>query len=265
MAQNRGILTKMEVENNTEVQYALNLDHQKIELNPLIGKNIKLEFLHEIHCLNCGSLTKKSYAQGYCYPCFISIPETDECILHPEKCEAHLGISRDMEWSKNHCLQEHYVYLAVSSGLKVGVTRMSQIPTRWIDQGAQKAIRLAKTPNRHLAGLIEVSLKKHMADKTNWRNMLINKIDEINLLTSKKTAIENLDRNFHTYIDIDDEIFEFNYPVLQYPQKVKSINLDKEFNIEKKLTGIKGQYLIFEDDYVINIRKYGGYKVLFEY
>lgn len=265
MTQITGILKKMEVNNSTEIKYALNLDNKIIALNPLIGKNIKMEFLQEIHCLNCGIVTKKSYAQGYCYPCFISIPETDECILHPEKCEAHLGISRDMEWSKNHCLQEHYVYLAVSSGLKVGVTRMSQIPTRWIDQGAQKAIKLAKTPNRYLAGLIEVSLKKHMADKTNWRNMLTNKIDEINLLTSKKKVIDQLEHQFHRYIDMDNEIVEFKYPVIQYPQKVKSINLDKDFLIEKKLTGIKGQYLIFDDDFVINIRKYGGYKVLFEY
>lgn len=264
MTQNTGILSKMEVENTTPIRYQLRLDSEKIAINEYIGKEIELRYLQEIHCLNCGALTKKSYAQGYCYPCFITIPQTEECILRPEKCEAHLGIARDLEYAKEHCLQDHIVYLAVSSGLKVGVTRISQVPTRWIDQGAQKAIKLARTPNRNMAGLIEVALKKHLADKTNWRNMLTNKIDAIDLLESKKDIITKLDKKFVSYIEKDNEIFEFDYPVLNYPDKVKSINLDKEPIIQKKLVGIKGQYLIFEDNSVINIRKYGGYKVSFE-
>jgi Protein of unknown function (DUF2797) len=265
MAQNTGILSKMETEKKSPIIYYLILENQKIELNQLIGSKIRMEFLQEIRCLKCGTKTKKSYAQGYCYPCFISIPETDECILHPEKCEAQNGISRDMEWSKNHCLQDHYVYLAVSSGLKVGVTRSTQVPTRWIDQGALKAIKLAKTPNRNLAGLIEVSLKKHLADKTNWRNMLTNKVEDVNLVESKEKVKTIFDEQFLPYIDKDNNVHSFEYPVLQYPEKVKSINLDKEPVIEKKLLGIKGQYFLFEDNFVINIRKYGGYKVLFEY
>ena len=154
-------------------------------------KRFPFRFLDEINCISCGPRTNKSFGQGFCYRCFITVPETSECVLRPELCQAHLGISRDMEWSKNHCLTEHYVYLAISSELKVGITRASQIPTRWIDQGASKAIKLASTPNRYLAGKIEVELKKFMSDKTNWQRMLQNKtVENVNLIEEKQKAWE---------------------------------------------------------------------------
>ena len=240
--------------------YKLPVGESLIEMNSLTRKIIRLRYEGEIHCLNCGQLTKKSFAQGYCYPCFIKIPETDVCVLRPELCEAHIGVSRDIKWSEAHCLQDHFVYLAVSSGLKVGVTRSSQIPTRWIDQGAWKAIKLAKTPNRHLAGIIEVELKKHMNDKTNWRHMLTGQIDRsVDLLHAKYEAASHLPGEMQDYVTVDDEQTEIDYPVISYPEKVKSINLDKDHEFEGVLAGIKGQYLMFEGGFVINIRKYGGY------
>ncbi|HRW62960.1 MAG TPA: DUF2797 domain-containing protein, partial [Bacteroidales bacterium] len=221
---------------------------------------------HEIYCIRCGRKTNQSFHQGYCYPCFRTAPETDDCILKPEMCRAHEGISRDMEWSKDHCLTEHVVYLAISSGLKVGVTRISQIPTRWIDQGASYAIKIAQTPNRYLAGLIEVNLKKNFADKTNWRNMLTNKIDtETRLTEQKDRARELVKKEFKSYFIDDNSIVEIQYPVIEYPQKVNSLSFDKEEVITGKLIGIKGQYLIFEDGNVLNIRKHNGYLVEFEY
>lgn len=266
-----GVLRKMETllpgkENGhlKPVEYSLPVGKEKIELNPLIGKEIRLTYLHEIHCIHCGRITKKSFAQGYCYPCFISLPQTDSCILRPELCQAHLGISRDMVWSEQNCLQDHYVYLAVSSGLKVGVTRSAQIPTRWIDQGAWKAIRVARTPNRYLAGLIEVELKKTISDKTNWRHMLTGKVDkDIDLLSEKRAAIQKLPETLNKYAVDNDEIVEIQYPVQQYPAKVKTINPDKDPVFTGILSGIKGQYLLFEGGEVINIRKYGGYLVKF--
>jgi hypothetical protein len=185
--------------------------------------------------------------------------------LRPELCQAHRGISRDIEWARKHCLQDHYVYLAISSGLKVGVTRKSQIPTRWIDQGAGKAIKLAKTPNRYLAGIIEVVLKDHLNDKTNWRKMLQNEVpSDIDLLKERQKARVLLGKEFQTYFVDDDETTEIVYPVTQYPEKVKSVGFDKEEIITGKLKGIKGQYLIFGDDRVLNIRKHGGYLVELE-
>jgi len=247
------------------VHYKLPLGEKLLEVDGLLGKKVQLRYEGEIHCMNCGQLTKKSFGQGYCYPCFISIPQTDACVIRPELCQAHLGISRDMKWSETHCLQNHYVYLALSSGLKVGVTRSSQIPTRWIDQGAWKAIKLAKTPNRHLAGVIEVALKEIMDDKTNWRQMLTGDPDaSIDLLLAKDEAAGHLSDELQDYVTVDDEITEIHYPVSGYPSKVKSINLDKDPEYEGVLTGIKGQYLIFDEGFVINIRKYGGYLVSLE-
>lgn len=266
MTKMQGALLKMKSELNNPVEYFLTLGEEKIYMNDLIGKNISLSYLDEIHCIRCGRETKKSFHQGYCYPCFRTAPETDDCILRPEMCRAQEGISRDMEWSKDHCLQDHIVYLAVSSGLKVGVTRVSQVPTRWIDQGASYAVKLAQVPNRHTAGVMEVNLKKHFADKTNWRNMLTNKVEhEIQLLQEKAKAREVVRKDMVKYMINDDEVTEIHYPVQNFPQKVNSFNFDKENRIEGLLIGIKGQYLIFEGGRVLNVRKHNGYEVELSY
>ncbi len=262
----RGVLLKMQTEFKDPVEYILTLGTEDIRLNELLGKPVVFEFGGTIHCIRCGRVIKKTFAQGYCYPCFTTAPETSECVLRPELCRAHEGISRDMKWSEEHCLQDHYVYLALSSGVKVGVTRSSQIPTRWIDQGAWKAIRLAKTPNRYLAGCIEVALKPRMSDKTNWRHMLTNKLDEnIDLAAEKERVAGLLDREFSQYITPDTEVTEIHYPVIQYPEKVKSIGFDQTGLIEEVLKGIKGQYLIFGEGFVLNIRKHSGYLVTMDY
>ena len=256
----KGNLLKMATAQTNTVDYLLNIGNEQVYVNDWIGHKISLKFLNTINCLRCGRETKKSFFQGYCYPCFISAPETDECIVRPEKCMAHEGISRDMEWSKTHCLIDHYVYLAVSSGLKVGVTRHNQIPTRWIDQGASRAARIAKTPNRHLAGLIEVDLKKHFADKTNWQQMLKNIVNrEINLKEEKQKVFQWLREDLQQYLIDDDEVTEIHYPVKQFPQKVRSVNFDKTREYTGVLTGIKGQYLIFKEGSVFNVRKHNGY------
>lgn len=248
------------------VVYHLPLGGAEIEINKLIGKSLKIDYSGRINCIHCGRQTKKSFAQGYCYPCFISLPQTDKCILNPEKCEAHLGISRDMTWSEKNCLTDHFVYLALTPGLKVGVTRSSQVPTRWIDQGATEAIILAKTPNRHLAGTIEVELKKNLADKTNWRKMLMGeKGEDIDLAEQKIRVGELLPGPMTQYIYDDNNITSLRYPVDRYPSKVKSLNMDKDPHIEGILAGIKGQYIIFESGEVMNIRKHGGYFISISY
>jgi hypothetical protein len=257
-----GNLHKMRTELEKPVKYYLDLNGEEFCFNDALGKELQIEFTGEINCIKCGRKTSKSFSQGFCYPCFGSVPETEECVLRPELCLAHEGISRDMEYAKAHCLIDQYVYLSLTSGVKVGVTRSTQIPTRWIDQGAIKAIKFAKTPNRYLAGLIEVALKEKLADKTNWRNMLTGNItDERSLSEVKRQIIDTLDEEFEPYIDWDDELTEIVYPIQEYPIKVVSLNLDKTPMVGGILTGIKGQYLIFDERAVINIRKYGGYKV----
>ncbi len=255
-------LIKMESTYSIPVTYHLHSGEVRININNFLGEKISINYLHQINCIRCGRLTKTSFAQGYCYPCFINAPETEECVLRPELCLAHEGIARDMEFASSHCLIDHFVYLSVTGSIKVGVTRHTQIPVRWIDQGAKKSIILARTPNRYIAGSIEVALKNIFPDKTNWRDMLINKQKEVfNLLEEKKRAIDFLHPDFRKYASTDNEITEFSYPVEKYPEKVKSINLDTTPEITDVLTGIKGQYLIFQSGKVFNVRKHGGYLV----
>ena len=257
-----GLLQKMHTKLDEPVEYILNIDNHSIDMNMLIGAKLKFTFLNEIICQGCGIQINKSFSQGYCYNCFKTLPETAECIIRPELCQAHEGVARDMKWSEENCLQKHYVYLAISSNLKVGVTRSTT--TRWIDQGASRAIILAETPNRHLAGVIEVALKKHFSDKTSWQKMLKNEMASDDLVSAKAKATDLLPENLKQYLTDDNKITEIEYPVLEFPQKIKSLSFDKETEISGILMGIKGQYLLFEGGRVLNIRKHGGYKVKLE-
>jgi len=260
----QGNLIKMSSNlNGSDVSYSLKLDQDEIDMTQLLDKKLKLTYQNKINCIKCGKETRKSFAQGFCYQCFTTAPEADDCVLRPERCKAHLSISRDMEWSQEHCLQPHIVYLAVSGGLKVGVTRLSQVPVRWIDQGAERAIRICEVPNRHIAGVVEKFLMKHFGDKTNWRKMISNeKLPEINLISEKQKAIELLPSELKQYaLTENNEIFDFSYPVIEWPGKPVQHNFDKETVIEGKLTGIRGQYLIFDKQRVLNVRRFSGYKV----
>lgn len=261
----RGQLFKMLVQFDSPITYTLKSKEDNIVVNDWIGRNVRITFLNQINCIKCNKKTKKSFGQGFCYYCFTTAPESAECIIKPELCRAHLGEGRDVEWEEKNHNQPHYVYLAISSAIKVGVTRETQVPTRFIDQGASEVIIIAKTPNRYLAGVIEIALKEMFTDKTNWRKMLKNEVLEDVDLEDQKWELEGvLPDDLSQYMNEDDEIFKFNYPVNHYPEKVRSFNLDKNNVAEGKLEGIKGQYLIFENNKVINIRKYTGYHVSIE-
>ena len=260
-----GILLKMETKLENPVEYELPIGDELVFMNHLIGKYIIFKWKKEIYCIVCGRKTNKSFAQGFCYPCLINAPETSECILRPQLCQAHEGIARDMDWAQYHCRQDHFVYLAISSGVKVGVTRSDQIPTRWMDQGAWQAIKLAKTPNRYTAGLIEVKLKEHISDRTQWQRMLKNQLIEgVDLKCKKKEMLDCLSKELKKYESNNNEIAEIIYPVEKYLDKIKSLSFDKLDEIAGLLWGIKGQYLIFDDGSVLNIRKHTGYLINLE-
>jgi len=243
------------------VRYRLRLGEAEIDLNECIGKPLTLLFEHEIRCTVCGKVTPKSYGQGFCYPCFASAPENSECIIRPELCRGHLGGGRDAEWERIHHVQEHVVYVALTSGAKIGVTRATQIPARWIDQGAVRGVILARTPYRQLAGAIEVVAKPLIADRTNWRRMLTNKIDGVDIVAEKHRIAGALGPALAAYVVPDDEETVIHYPVERYPEKVRSVRFDKEERISGVLLGIKGQYLLFEGDRVLNVRRHTGYVV----
>ncbi|RFC54752.1 DUF2797 domain-containing protein [Brumimicrobium aurantiacum] len=268
----KGELRKMNVslddENNVHYQLKFHNtktgEEQLISANELIGKRVNFQFEGNIFCKKCGKKTKTSFNQGFCYTCFKDAPESAECIIRPELCKAHLGEGRDVEWEERNHNQPHVVYLAASDVIKVGVTRETQIPTRWIDQGANEAIQLAETPNRYLAGVLEVALKSQFTDKTNWRKMLRNEVDEnIDLEETKWELEEALPEDLAQYITDEDEVTDINYPVIEYPVKIKSVNLDKLPEISGTLKGIKGQYFILDGDRVMNIRRHTSYEVEF--
>ena len=249
----QGVLTKMETEFSHPIQYYLVFENDFINMNQLLDKTVELKFM-KYQCLNCG-LDKPIYRQGFCKSCFYEIPEAADWIMRPELSTAHLGkADRDLEYEKKVQLQPHIVYLANSSNVKVGVTRKSQIPTRWIDQGAHEAIEIVEVPNRYLAGITEVALKDHVSDKTNWRTMLKNEIKDENLVEWRERLKPYIPNEVKDYFIATNTETNLEFPVLHYPEKPKSLNLLKKQTFTGVLKGIKGQYLIFEDDTVFNIR-----------
>lgn len=258
-----GVLTKMQTENSKPVNYYLVLDTNFINFNQLINKKIQLKFL-KFECLNC-HLDKPIYRQGFCKNCFYETPRAADWILRPELSQAHLDIEdRDLVYEKEMQLQPHIVYLANSSSIKVGVTRKNQIPTRWIDQGAHEAIEILETPNRYLAGIAEVALKDHVSDKTNWRKMLQNDIKDEDLKAFSVELKDYLPEEVKAYFIQDNSETNIDFPVEAYPLKPKSLNLLKTPEFQGVLKGIKGQYLIFEDQTVFNIRSNEGLVIAIE-
>lgn len=259
-------LTKMKTQLESQVHYSLESVNGFVNMNELIGGPISMKFEGKLQCMGCGKFVKKLFAQGFCYDCFMKAPQAGTWIMKPELSQAHLGIEdRDLEYEKKVQLQPHYVYLAVASSVKVGVTRGTQIPTRWIDQGASYAIKVAETPHRQLAGEIEVALKSHFTDKTNWRKMLKNEVIDVDLEEEKWKIEELLPSDLSQYMTEDDEVVNINYPVIDYPTKVSSLSFDKMPEIEGKLMGIKGQYLLLDNNRVLNVRKHEGYFIDLEF
>lgn len=260
----------MKTELGSPVQYQLPLNDQLVDLNPLIGKSIKLIYTGHISCVHCDRAIKKSFSQGYCYPCFTSLAQCDMCIMKPETCHYEAGTCREPTWGEEFCFQSHYVYLANSSGIKVGITRGTQVPTRWIDQGAIQALPVFKVQSRYISGLLEVVIAQHVSDKTSWQRMLKNLVEPVDLkakrdellLTCEAEMAEVSQRFGENAIEllVDASVVDIDFPVLSYPEKVKSFNFDKVPEVSGVLQGIKGQYLLL-DTGVINIRKFSGYEV----
>ncbi len=265
-----GPLRKMKTQLADPVRYQLVLGEQLIPLNDLLDKSITLKHTGRIFCTHCSRPIKKTYSQGYCYPCFITLAECDRCIFKPETCHYHLGTCRESSWGEAFCFQPHIVYLANSSGLKVGITRHTQVPTRWIDQGAVQALPIFSVPSRYVSGLVEVVLARHISDKTNWRQLLKNHAKPLpladireQLLDLCQSELQAIAQRFgeHSLQRLADEaIVTIDFPIIQLPVKIKTHCLQKTPEISGVLQGIKGQYLLM-DTGVINIRKYTGFEV----
>ncbi len=269
-----GGLRKMRVtnDNDNQVNYTLPVGDDLVDMNALIGKELTLTFDGEIHCVHCQRKTKKSFNQGYCYPCLISLAQCDSCIIKPEQCHYHEGTCREPEWGEAHCLTDHFVYLANTGTVKVGITRhvTDGVSSRWMDQGATQAMVMLRVPDRLTSGKVETLCKAHIADKTNWRTMLKGTPEDVDLSAVRDELLAAIDtpltelkqqKGLQAISPVTDEIHTIRYPVEQYPDKIKSINLDKTPEFSGTLQGIKGQYWLLDGDRVINIRKYAGYQV----
>ena len=254
-----GQISKMVSSLANPIKYKLPIGVETLNLNEQIGLKIKISYEGKITCIACNKKINKTYMQGYCYPCFILLPQTEECVFKPHLCRAHKGKARDMNWAKKNCLTTTYVYLSLTSNLKVGVTRASHIPSRWIDQGAHYAIKFAETPNRFLAGMIELELSTHISDRTKWRQMIQGTYDMIDLVYKKNELSSIISHKYKQYIINDNDLVQLQYPMVNIPNKIISINLDKNPEVSGILTGIKGQYIIIDNERVLNIRKYTGY------
>jgi hypothetical protein len=278
-----GTILKMQgtlgnIAQNQPVQYRLPIGDELLPMNEHIGSVIKLSYQNEIYCIACGRKTKKSFAQGHCFPCFRSLASCDMCILRPETCHYAKGTCRQPEWGESHCFIPHYVYLANSSGIKVGITRETQVPTRWIDQGASQALPVFQVENRLQSGLLEVVLKQHISDRTDWRKMLKADAEPLDLKAIRDELFDKCAAEVATLKHeqgkneqdeaviqaIYEDIVDIKYPVSEYPEKIKSLNFDKQPDIEGILMGIKGQYLIL-DTGVLNIRKFSGYNIQLDF
>ena len=251
-------------------QYSLRLDDAEIALNPLLGKRLRLEYLGAIHCSHCGRRTNKSFSQGFCYPCFKKLPQCDLCIMSPERCHHEHGTCRDPQWGEAFCMTDHVVYLANSSGIKVGITRGTQLPTRWLDQGAIQGLPILRVATRQQSGLVEDLLRSQVADRTNWRALLKGDAAALDLPAVREQLFDACADGLHRLQERFGlqaiqllpaaEVLEIRYPVHNYPSKVVSLDLDKTPVVEGVLQGIKGQYLLL-DSGVINIRKFSAYQV----
>jgi hypothetical protein len=268
-----GLIKKMSATLGSPIEYSLPIGDELEPLNAYLGKKIKLSYLGNIQCANCGQRTKKSYSQGFCYVCMRKLAQCDLCIMKPETCHYHLGTCREPEWGEQFCFQDHFVYLANSSGLKVGITRHTQVPTRWIDQGATQALPIFKVKTRLQSGQVEMALKQHVSDKTDWRKMLKGQAESKDLVAERDLLLRGAEGQISEIIAANNEgdielltnaeQVNIEYPVLEYPEKVKSFNFDKTPEVEGVLMGIKGQYLIL-DTGVLNIRKFTNYNLRFE-
>ncbi|TLU67195.1 DUF2797 domain-containing protein [Thalassotalea litorea] len=265
-----GHLSKMATELiDGVVHYTLKAGEHRLALNPLIGQKLTLTHTGQIHCQSCGKKTKKSYSQGFCYPCMMKLAQCDMCILKPEKCHFEQGTCREPQWGEANCFVPHYVYLANTTAIKVGITRHTQIPTRWMDQGANQALPIFKVDSRLQSGLVETALAELISDKTNWRNMLKGKADAIDLKQRAQELIPEINLRLDelrlrfggdAIEQLDADVVDIDYPVDLYPTKISSFNFDKTPEVSGVLQGIKGQYLIF-DSGVINLRKFTSYEV----
>jgi hypothetical protein len=255
-----------------EAQYSLpiysNLEFQgELDLKDWIGKRIRMNATGDIRCILHGEKINKTFGEGLCWKGFQDSSNASPCIIHPELCRAHEGVALrgDMEWEKNNHLIPHVVYLSNTSGIKVGVTSERNLFSRWIDQGARSGVVFARVPYRQLAGEFEVMLKEHVADKSNWKGMLQPDFGvSEDLIEVKERLLFEVPEAYQDFVDDEDRVYHIQFPCEDRPVNPKSWKLESGNTYEGTLKGIVGQYLILDNQQVLNIRSHAGYEIELE-
>lgn len=235
-----------------------------LDVNALLGRVLDIEYLEHIACCHCGRRTRKSFAQGYCYPCFRSLARCDLCVVSPDRCHYAAGTCREPEWGESFCMQPHLVYLANSTGPKVGITRRGAERGRWLDQGATQGLVIMEAPTRHLAGLAEVAVGRYLTDRTDWRALVRGDAEPVDL-PLLRDRLRRLDADDPL---VDDQVrwapdyapLALSYPILRYPSRIRRFRLERDRRVRATLVGVKGQFLLF-DQGVLNVRQHTGFHV----
>jgi hypothetical protein len=233
-------------------------------MNEMVGKNIRMVATGDVRCILHGEKLSKTFGEGLCWNGFQDSSNASPCIIHPELCQAHEGVALrgDMEWETNNHLIPHVVYLSFTSGVKVGVTSERNLFSRWIDQGARQGLVFARVPYRQLAGEFEVMLKEYVSDKSNWKGMLQPLfMENFDLLAAKENLLFEIPDAYQDFIDDEDKVWNIQYPCEDRPVNPKTWKLNSGNVYEGKLKGIVGQYLILENQQVLNIRSHAGHEV----
>ena len=259
-----GPLVKLVSAPTDPASYTLCVDTEPaktLPLNAVLGRGVEIRFLDRITCRYCASVTKKSYGEGYCYPCFKHLARCDLCVVSPDRCHYHLGTCREPTWGESFCMQPHRVYLANTTGPKVGITRAGHELVRWIDQGASQGLLMCAARTRRLAGLVEVSFAEHITDRTDWRRLVSRDtapVDLMGLREELKSKLGPLPEGV-SWLQGQAPI-TLRYPMRRYGGKIRRLLLNKEPVVRGNLLGVKGQFLLF-DHGVFNVRQHTSYHV----
>lgn len=263
-----GRLRQLAASPGRPVRYRIELDEgdersHALGLNSLLGGSLQITFTQSISCCYCGAGTPRSYGGGYCYDCFRTLARCDLCVVSPDRCHFAAGTCREPQWGQAFCMQPHVVYLANSSGPKVGITRQGGELTRWIDQGARQGLVVATADTRRQAGLLEVAIARQINDRTDWRALLHRDTRPIDLPALRDSLRPRTALPAGTAWVEDGIVQTVVFPVAAYPRRLVQLDFESGGALGGRLLGIKGQYLLFEHG-AFNVRRYRGYHVRLE-
>lgn len=241
-------------------RYWLRAGNEELALGAAFGCGVEISYLHTITCTHCGDATRRSYGGGYCYRCFAELARCDLCVVSPDRCHFAVGTCREPDWGQRFCMRGHVVYLANSSGPKVGLTAAGNELGRWLDQGATQGLVILTTATRADAGHAEVALAQRLADRTDWRALVSRDAPPADLPALRDQLRSAAPALPSSASWCTAAVHELCFPVRRYPRRPTLLRLLERPVVRGNLLGAKGQYLLF-DHGVFNVRHHTAYHV----